>query len=1297
MKLSFRSMQLHFVVFFTLVHFSLGNAFSQTFASTGNLDLPLEYQTSTLLQDGTVLIAGGLNDAGITKTAELYNAHGSPNAFSPTGAMNVARYSATATLLGNGQVLVAGGTNLVAGINSSAELYDPVAGQFNLTVGSMIITRYNATATLLQDGTVLIAGGDIGNSQGLTSAEIYNPTTKSFAATQGSMTTRRTNHTATLLSDGTVLIAGGQGNYSGQKAWQSAEIYNPANQLFTAVGNMTVARSSQTATLLTDGTVLIAGGENSSGNGQSTAEIYSPLTQSFSVTGSMHASRYFHVAAPLEDGTVLIAGGISSESSNTTLNSAEVYTPSLRTFAVTGNLTTPRESATATLLNNGEVLVAGGDSGFGGSGTEFLSSAELYSYPFTSGAMTPKYIVLGVLYSPPGAKSSVTYTQSTALGTSSQVTNTEGTSTNISSSLGITGGNKSVMGSGSETVSQTWTQQADSSSTYTVNKTTTAALQAAGPLSSTIGVDHDYDVILVWVNPKVNISVGAITTNLLWNGYSYDSRDPYFSNDLDVVQLPIYCLKNPFLAPDCTDNNPRTSRSWDTTSGLGGLTLADYQEIAARDPFYTNPSYDPNNDSTNRFTFTGQSVNYDPAPPGDGAITSSGSLNYQVIASAGQDASDSYKVSYTVDASLKSIITADFKDTQTTMWANKWSETQTDTAGQTAAYSITGPLATDNYTGPTGFEVWQDNVYGTFMFVASGTTPTSSGSIDVSPANTATTPITFTPAVPVGSASSPVQVTLTNNSSMPMFMGVSSAFPFLPTSTALSPVAAFSDPGFSVVTGTDTCSGKIIAANGTCTISVVFSPTASDVPGSGGVITGTMYLTGETDAVVSATASLSGTVGTATSTISLSPSSLTFPSTAVGSTSAAQTITATNTGTTALSLSSYALIGANASSFLISGNTCSTSLAVGANCTLSVAFRPTADGALTASLAVTDSASGSPQTVALTGTGTGTSGTSTISLSPSSLAFPPTAVGGTSVAQTITVTNTGTTALTVSSYSFNGANASSFLITAKTCLTSLAVGASCTLSIAFDPTADGALTASLAATDSASGSPQTVALSGTGGISTISLSPSSLAFPPTAVGGTSAAQTITVTNTGTTALTVSSYTFTGANASSFLITTKTCSTSLAVGANCTLSVAFRPTANGAMTASLAATDSASGSPQTVALTGTGGTSTISFSPSSLVFPSTAVGGTSAAQTITVTNTGTTALTVSSYMFTGANASSFLLPSKTCSTSLAVGASCTLSVTFSPTADGALTANLAATDSATGSPQTVGLSGTGATP
>jgi hypothetical protein len=210
--------------------------------------------------------------------------------------------------------------------------------------------------------------------------------------------------------------------------------------------------------------------------------------------------------------------------------------------------------------------------------------------------------------------------------------------------------------------------------------------------------------------------------------------------------------------------------------------------------------------------------------------------------------------------------------------------------------------------------------------------------------------------------------------------------------------------------------------------------------------------------------------------VSLSPASLAFANQSLGTPSAAQTLTLTNTGNAALSITSFAVTGTNASDFAQT-NTCSNSLVAGANCTISVTFTPSASGARAAALSIADNASGSPQTVSLSGTGT--SNTAVVSLSPTSLAFGNQPVQITSSAQTVTLTNTGTGTLSITSLATSGTNASDFA-EVDTCGSSVAAGANCTIAVWFTPAASGTRTAALSIADNASGSPQTVRLSGTG-------------------------------------------------------------------------------------------------------------------------------------------------------------------------------------------------------------------------
>jgi hypothetical protein len=476
---------------------------------------------------------------------------------------------------------------------------------------------------------------------------------------------------------------------------------------------------------------------------------------------------------------------------------------------------------------------------------------------------------------------------------------------------------------------------------------------------------------------------------------------------------------------------------------------------------------------------------------------------------------------------------------------------------------------------------------------------------------------------------------------------------------------------------TNNCPASL-AAGTTCTINVSFKPTTSTT------ITGALKVT---DNGVSSPQEIpiSGTGTGTAATLSISPSQLTFANQNVGTTSAAQTATVTNTGQVTINFTSITVSGNDPNDFAQT-NTCGSSLAVGAHCTISATFTPTTTGNRIAGVFLTDNASGSPQSLVLSGTGV-SSGTPVVSLTPTSLTFSTQAIGTASTAKMVAVKNTGTASLSISAISITGTNAGDFTQT-HTCGSSLAAGASCSVSITFKPTASGSRTASLSISDNASGSPQKVSISGTG--TTAKLSPTSVNFGTVVIGVTSGAKTVTLTNVGTTALTITSISITGTNAADFS-QTHTCTSSLAAAASCTISVKFKPTASGARTAVLSIADNAAGSPQTVPLTGTG--TTAKLSPTSLSFGTITVGTSSAAKTITLTNVGTTSLSISSIAITGTNAGDFS-QTHTCGSSLAPAASCTINVTFKPTVSGARSALLAVTDNAAGSPQKVTLSGSG---
>lgn len=372
-------------------------------------------------------------------------------------------------------------------------------------------------------------------------------------------------------------------------------------------------------------------------------------------------------------------------------------------------------------------------------------------------------------------------------------------------------------------------------------------------------------------------------------------------------------------------------------------------------------------------------------------------------------------------------------------------------------------------------------------------------------------------------------------------------------------------------------------------------PTGIAVDASGGA-----YVTGSTQDAsnfpVTAGAFQSGGEGTwswvakvgaaAAASVVLSPGSLSFAGQNVGSTSPAQTLTLNNNSSSTLIITSISISGSNSADFAVdsSGTTCSTSKPVAANstCAIAVTFAPAAGGARSATLSVVDSDSSSPQTASLSGTGNASNTAPAVSISPASLSFSSQAVGTTSASQSVTVTNTGNANLNISSVSssagFNQTN---------TCGAAVAQGSSCTISVTFQPATAGSQTGTLTLTDNAPKSPQTVSLSGTAtGGPAVSLSPGSLSLPAELMGATSTAQSVTISNTGSSSLTMSSIKLTGADASDFA-ETNTCGSSLAAGAKCTASITFTPSAGGTRSADLTITDNAAGGSQKVALSGTG--------------------------------------------------------------------------------------------------------------
>lgn len=426
---------------------------------------------------------------------------------------------------------------------------------------------------------------------------------------------------------------------------------------------------------------------------------------------------------------------------------------------------------------------------------------------------------------------------------------------------------------------------------------------------------------------------------------------------------------------------------------------------------------------------------------------------------------------------------------------------------------------------------------------------------------------------------------------------------------------------------------------------------------------------------------LTGTGGT--SAVGLSPASAACGSHQVGISSTCQAFTVTNTGNVTLSSIVVSLNGTNSSSFSQSNN-CSATIAPAGTCAITVFFNPTTSGAQSANLAVASNSPNSPTLAALTGTGTLPAA---ITLAPQTVNFGSVLVGTTTPATSITLTNNGGTAVTISSIV-----ATSPFGDTHNCPISpatLGAGLSCTINATATPTGSGVVNGTITVTDNAPGSPHVASLSVTGTAPTANISPITVSFGNQTIGTASSASTVVLTNQGTGPLTIASATISGANSGDFSKTT-TCSSTVSPGASCTFSIVFNPAGAGARSATLSIATNAPGSPSTAALSGTGIATSpaVCLSPASVNFGNQSVGTSSGSRAVTVTNCGTASLVIS-----GVTATGNFSRTTTCAT-VAPNATCTINGIFSPTSAGTLTGSFSITSNAASSPNLIPLSGFG---
>jgi len=546
-----------------------------------------------------------------------------------------------------------------------------------------------------------------------------------------------------------------------------------------------------------------------------------------------------------------------------------------------------------------------------------------------------------------------------------------------------------------------------------------------------------------------------------------------------------------------------------------------------------------------------------------------------------------------------------------------------------------GTLSPVLVAGTYGRGIWQ------IPLASAGTGLTTAS---VSPAS-----LTFAPQA-IGTGSTAQTVTMTNSGSATL-SGIS--------------VAISGD-----FTETDSCVDTSVAAGASCAFQVTFAP------GATGMRTGEMIVTANV-AGGQLMVALSGTGETA-GLVSLTPSTVSFGQVEVGVTSTPMQVQAANTGGVPVAITSVNVTAP----FALASNSCgTTSLAANTSCQMQVAFAPTQVGAATGTLTLVDGTG--TQVVALSGTG---AAAPTDSLTPAAITFPATVTGQLSVAQTITLTNSGDLTLTAISISVTGA-----FQTSNTCSSQLGGHASCAISVVFAPTQAGSLSGTLTITDALR--TQTVAVSGVGvtqGV--LSVSPTSLNFSNQQPGVASAPQTVTVSNSGGASLANIGFQLSGSAAPSYSIAGTNCGASLGSGSSCTAQILFTPTSTRAIAATLAVSTSTLGvSAVSVSLNGGGAvTGGLGINPGQVAFPVVGVGQSSSAVPVTIANSS--GYSVGSLVL--AINAPFVVSQSTCSGSLVSGASCIATLLFEPTASGAATGALTIASPDLSSPFHVALSGTG---
>jgi len=792
---------------------------SVTVVTLGNMNSARAFHTDTLLKNGQVLITGGYDGSGSLNSAELFDpAIGTFT--TTTGNMTCQRFGHTATLLPDGKVLIAGGQNL-GGYLASAELFNPATGTFTATSGNLTAPLFFHTATLLPDGKVLLVGG-AGVAH---TAELFDPATGTFTATSGTMANLRDAHTATLLPDGKVLLVGGMGSPL------TAELFNPATGTFTATtGTVIAPRNFHTATLLPNGKVLIVGGDAS----PTTAELFDPATGTFTATsGNLNESRFWHNATLLPDGKVLLAAGYRTLTT-------ERFDPAYGTFTPAASLSTSRDFAyamprcdyTATLLANGEVLIAGGYDG-----STVLSSAE----PFIP---TDLATCSAVIHAPEVQVLSLNASATIAPLTSDTTTDATWGLSPATLPIGLTFDTATGAISGTPTATCLPTR-------YTVTATSDSISTSRGLWIAVHGLATHFTV-----TGSSTVTAGSAST------YTVTALDASGNTATD------YACTVSITSSDSSATLPASST---LTGGIGTFSVtlrtAGSRTITATDT------------ASSSITGTNSAITVVPGEPatvsvsGSGSMVAGGASLYSAVAldACGNTVTaDAHNFTFTItpdgvcNLGLATAFVAGVHTITATYAATTGTANVTVTAGSAASFTVTGYPSPTTAGVTNSFTVTALDVYRNVVTGYSGTVRfTSSDETAVFPANSTLTIGAGTFSATLGTLGiQTITVTDTVSSSI---TGTSSAIavvaaPSTPTITAAASVHV-SQTGCSASVGTQAgCTYAWTISNGTINSGLASNAIAFTAGTSGGTLTLSCIVSNAADTPTTASATASVTV-----------------------------------------------------------------------------------------------------------------------------------------------------------------------------------------------------------------------------------------------------------------------------------------------------------------------------------------------------------------------------------------------------------------------------------------------------